>query len=147
VASATGMGLFGAGLWMLATVSSTTSYFTMALALLIMGVGNGLIFGPIITLAVSNVGEERSGMSSGLVNVARMVGATLGVAIPGSIFGAHVAGAGQDIGKFLTGMHKAFFIAGMDEVAGGVVALGFLGLAIKQAGKTADGQEQNRRAA
>jgi hypothetical protein len=81
-------------------------------SLVVIGVGNGLCFGPIMTVAVSNVGDERSGTSSGLVNVARMVGATLGVAIPGSTFGAHVIQASQDVTKFLAGMHRAFFIAG-----------------------------------
>ncbi len=71
-------------------------------------------------------------MSSGLVNVARMVGATLGVAIPGSIFGAHVVQASQDVTKFLAGMHRAFFIAGLDEIAGSLVAFCFLSQATKQ---------------
>jgi hypothetical protein len=126
------MALFGAGLWALALVSSNSSFLFMLPSLVIIGVGNGLIFGPIMTVAVSNVSDERSGMSSGLVNVARMVGATLGVAIPGSIFGAHVVQASQDVTKFLVGMHRAFFIAGLDEMAGALVAFCFLSHATKQ---------------
>jgi EmrB/QacA subfamily drug resistance transporter len=127
-----GMALFGAGLWALALVSSNSSFLFMLPSLVVIGVGNGLCFGPIMTVAVSNVGDERSGMSSGLVNVARMVGATMGVAIPGSIFGAHVIQASQDVTKFLAGMHRAFFIAGLDEIAGALVAFCFLSHAAKQ---------------
>jgi len=130
---AAGLGLFGGGLLALTLVSGQSSFAAMVPALVAIGLGNGLAFGAIMTVAVSNVDDSRSGMSSGLVNVARMVGATLGVAIPGSIFGAHVVQAGHDVTKFLVGMHRAFFLAGLDEVAGGLIALCFLGFAAKQA--------------
>ena len=65
-------------------------------------------------------------MSSGLVNVARMVGATLGVAILGSIFGAHLSQSAHDIPKFLGGMQTALAIGGGGEIAGAVTALTML---------------------
>jgi MFS transporter, DHA2 family, methylenomycin A resistance protein len=120
-----GMALFGVGLWALGLVIHL-GFSAIAPALVAIGLGNALVFGPIMTVAVSSVGDERSGMSSGLVNVARMVGATMAVAIPGSIFGAHVTSGIPDTAKFMAGMHKAFFIAGLDEVAGGVLAFSFL---------------------
>jgi MFS transporter, DHA2 family, methylenomycin A resistance protein len=141
---ATGLGLFGTGLLALTLVSGQSSFAAMVPALIAIGLGNGLAFGAIMTVAVSNVDDARSGMSSGLVNVARMVGATLGVAIPGSIFGTHVAQANHDVMQFLTGMHKAFFLAGLDEVAGGVFALSFLGFAAKQALDTRKERECGR---
>jgi EmrB/QacA subfamily drug resistance transporter len=128
-----GMVLFGASLWLLGAVAGKSAYIVVLPLLAAIGLGNGLIFGPIMTVAVSSVGNERSGMSSGLVNVARMVGATLGVAISGSIFGAHVVQAGHDAAKFVTGMHKAFFVAGVDELAGGLLALCLLGRVVGQA--------------
>lgn len=120
-----GMGLFGAGLWALALVSRF-GFGSMVPALVAIGLGNALIFGPIMTVAVSNVGNERSGMSSGLVNVARMAGATLAVAIPGSIFGSQIGQAAHDTARFVAGMHKAFWIAGADEVLGGILGFFFL---------------------
>jgi EmrB/QacA subfamily drug resistance transporter len=141
---AAGLGLFGAGLLALTLVSGQSSFAAMVPALVAIGLGNGLAFGAIMTVAVSNVDDSRSGMSSGLVNVARMVGATLGVAIPGSIFGAHVVRAGHDVTKFLVGMHRAFFLAGLDEVAGGLIALSFLGFAAKQALDTRKQREYGR---
>jgi predicted MFS family arabinose efflux permease len=141
---AAGLGLFGAGLLALTLVSGKSSFIAMMPALAAIGLGNGLAFGAIMTVAVSNVDDARSGMSSGLVNVARMVGATLGVAIPGSLFGAHVAQANHDVVQFLTGMHKAFFLSGLDEIAGGVFALSFLGFAVKQAVDTRKQREHGR---
>jgi len=127
-----GMAMFGAGLWALGLMSGHASFFAIALVLTVIGLGNGLIFGPIMTVAVSGVSNERSGMSSGLVNVARMVGATLGVAISGSIVGAHMAQASLPAAGFLAGMHKAFFVAGLDELAGGLLAFWLLCGAVKQ---------------
>jgi DHA2 family methylenomycin A resistance protein-like MFS transporter len=138
---ASGMGLFGAGILGLMLVSGNSSFLAMVPALVAIGLGNGLAFGAIMTVAVSNVVDQRSGMSSGLVNVARMVGATLGVAIPGSIFGAHVAQASHDVTRFLTGMHRAFFLAGLDGIAGGLIALSFLGFSAKQVLGTSERRE------
>ena len=42
-----------------------------------------LATGPVMTVAVSSIPHQRSGTSSGMVNVGRMVGATLGVAVSG----------------------------------------------------------------
>jgi EmrB/QacA subfamily drug resistance transporter len=134
-----GLGLFGVGLWGLALFSSTTSYVAMLPALITIGLGNALCFGPIMNVAVSNVGHERSGMSSGLVNVARMVGATLAVAIAGSIFKAQ-AQAGREAAGFLLGMRRAFFVAGLDEVLGGLIALVLLGSAARQILNRPEGQ-------
>ena len=66
--------------------------------------GLGWITGPILTVAVSSLPQQRSGMSSALVNVGRMVGATLGVATLGPFFGAHGCHAAANTGLFLYGM-------------------------------------------
>src|SRR5215468_3491553 len=58
-------------------------------ALLIIGAGLGLNTGPVNTVAVASVPPARSGTASGLVNTSRMVGATLGVAVLGSLFAVH----------------------------------------------------------
>ena len=57
------------------------------------GIGMGLNTGPVLALAVSAVESARAGTASAMVNTARMVGATLGVAVLGSVF-ATSGGAG-----------------------------------------------------
>ncbi len=120
---AIGMALTGVGIFELAYADSRSSYAFLTVGLLAIGVGLGLITGPIMNAAVSRVPREKSGMSSGLVNVGRMVGATLGVAILGSIFGAHLDQAAHNLPKFLSGMHKALVIGGGGEIVGAVVGL------------------------
>lgn len=123
---AIGMALTGIGIGALAFVQAHSGFLPIWLGLFAIGAGLGLITGPIMTVAVSRVARERSGMSSGLVNVARMVGATLGVAILGSIFGAHLDQTAHDVPEFLGGMQKALVIGAGGEIAGAGIALGLL---------------------
>ncbi len=123
VSITTGLALTGAGIFGLAFSDAQSSYPSLFLRLFAIGIGLGLITGPIMTVAVSRVPRERSGMSSGLVNVGRLMGATLGVAILGSIFGAHLDQTAHDIPKFLAGMQKALAVGGSGELAGAGISL------------------------
>ena len=58
------------------------------IGLLFTGVGMGLNTGPLLAVAVAAVDSPRAGTASALVNTARMVGATLGVAVLGAVFAA-----------------------------------------------------------
>ena len=119
----TGMALTGAGMLALAGLDAHSPYGMIALALFAVGIGLGLITGPIATAAVANAPVARSGMSSGLVNVGRMVGATLGVAILGLLFGVRSEAAVADVPQFLHGMRSAFLIGGLAQLAGALIAV------------------------
>lgn len=125
-AIATGMCMIGAGMFSLAPLTEASGYSRMLPGLFAVGAGLGFITGPILTVAVSSLPHERSGMSSALVNVGRMVGATLGVAILGSFFHAHAGHAAANPGPFLHGMRRALLAAGAAEVMGALIA--FTGL-------------------
>jgi MFS transporter, DHA2 family, methylenomycin A resistance protein len=118
-----GMCLTGGGLFMLAAVSQQSGYAIIAAALFAVGLGLGLITGPIATAAVANAPVARSGTSSGLVNVGRMVGATLGVAILGILFGAHIEETARDPARFLEALRAAFLIGGATQLCGALIAL------------------------
>lgn len=124
-AMALGMAAMGAGALGLAFAAADTPYALLALVLSVVGIGLGLNTAPVNSVAVANVPSERSGTASGLVNTARMVGATLGVAILGAVF-AHFAG--QDAGprEFMPGWRAALGIGGAAELAGALVALRFI---------------------
>jgi EmrB/QacA subfamily drug resistance transporter len=122
----TGMFLTGVGLFALASIGLQSSYWVIAAALFAIGIGLGLITGPIATVAVANAPAERSGMSSGLVNVGRMIGATLGVAILGVIFGPHIEEVAEDAPQFLAAMRVAFLTGGAAQLVGTAIALTYL---------------------
>ena len=121
-----GMALMGAGLLILAGLSGDTSLLTVEAALLVIGGGLGLNAGPVMAVAVASVPPARSGTASGLGNTARMIGATLGVAVLGAVFAVH---AGQDMGaadRIVEGLRAAFLVGSAGELTGALVALAFI---------------------
>jgi hypothetical protein len=72
-------------------------------------------------VAVANVPATRSGTASGLINTARMVGATLGVAALGAVFAMHVT---QVAGT--QGLARAYLGGGIGELIGAAVAFAFI---------------------
>ncbi len=91
-------------------------------ALLVIGIGLGLNTAPIQNVAVTSVPEDRAGTASGLVNTARMVGATIGVAILGLLLGAHPSEGQTAIG----GYRLAYLIGGAGELIGALIAFVFV---------------------
>ena len=116
-----GMGLMGLGLLMLALIPFNDSLVLIESGLLAMGCGLGLNVGPMNAVAVANVPEARSGTASGLINTARMIGATLGVAVLGAVFAMHVA---EGVGT--RGLATAYFVGGIGELIGAAVAFAFI---------------------
>jgi MFS family permease len=90
-----GMAMMGTGLFMLALIPLDDSIFLVEAAMLVIGCGLGLNTGPVNAAAVANVPAARSGTASGLVNTARMIGATLGVAVLGAVFAMFAGGVGE----------------------------------------------------
>ena len=84
-------------------------------ALLVMGVGAGLVFMPSVLLAMSGVDSSDSGLASGVANVAIQMGAAVGVAVLASISAADTTGLlsrGVSINAALTsGYHLGFGVA------------------------------------
>lgn len=118
-----GMAMMGTGLLMLALIPLNDSLLLIEAALLVIGCGLGLNTAPVNAVAVANAPSARSGTASGLVNTARMVGATLGVALLGAIF-AMFAGAGS--GHVAAGLPPAFIAGGIGELLGAAAAFAFI---------------------
>jgi EmrB/QacA subfamily drug resistance transporter len=123
-AMACGMAAMGVGELAFA-LSATESYWASAAAFCLTGVGLGLNTAPVNSVAVAAVPSERSGTASGLLNTARMVGATLGVAILGAVF-AHFAGQEASAEALLPGLRAALALGSVAELAGAFVALAFI---------------------
>ena len=76
---ATGMLLAAAGMGYLSQLTVTSSYPGDVLpALLVMGLGFGMIFAPAINTATFGVAREDSGVASALVNTMQQVGGSIG---------------------------------------------------------------------
>jgi MFS transporter, DHA2 family, methylenomycin A resistance protein len=122
---AAGMAAMGTGLVLLTGVSTTPNLALIESALLVIGVGLGLNTGPVNSVAVASVDPSRSGTASGLVNTTRMVGATLGVAVLGSIFAVHAAGSAAPE-AVIAGLRWAFLGGAIAELTGAGLAFAFI---------------------
>ena len=120
-----GMTLMGTGLFMLAMIPLIDSFALIATAFLVIGCGLGLNTAPVNAVAVANVATARSGTASGLVNTARMVGATLGVAVLGAVFAVFAGSAGAG-GHIVNGLVPAYISGGIVEMLGAIVAFAFI---------------------
>ncbi len=83
---AAGMMGIASGIALLALTSAGRPLGLAETGVFLTGIGMALNTGPVLALAVSAVASARAGTASAMVNTARMVGATLGVAVLGSVF-------------------------------------------------------------
>lgn len=121
-----GMACMGFGALTIAFISENTNFVVIALALFIVGIGLGLNTAPVNGVAVAAVPPARSGTASGLLNTARMVGATMGVAILGSVFAAYAGQQANVVSGFMPGLRAAMIAAGLAELLGAVIAVALI---------------------
>lgn len=97
-----GLGLSAAGIGMLALQTQLDASWTGLLpALVVLGIGMGVVFSPGGTIAMRDIDPEQSGAASGLLSLGRMVGSSIGLAAAGALLQAQLAAAGaagSDIG-------------------------------------------------
>jgi MFS transporter, DHA2 family, methylenomycin A resistance protein len=120
-----GMAMMGSGLFMLALIPWSDSLLLIEAALLVIGCGLGLNTAPVNAVAVGNAPAARSGTASGLVNTARMVGATLGVAVLGAVFAVFASGD-NGTAHMVAGLVPAYVGGGIVEMVGAAAAFIFI---------------------
>jgi EmrB/QacA subfamily drug resistance transporter len=84
-------------------------------AMVLIGVGGGLAFNPVLMAAMSDVDPAESGLASGIANTAFMMGGALGLAVLASVASArtrHLALTGHGALASLTGGYHVAFLAG-----------------------------------
>ena len=90
-------------------------------AMLLIAVGGGLGFLPLILIATGEATPQDSGLVSGLVSTSQMVGGAIGLAVLVSLAAARTGGA-TDPAALNDGYHVAFLAAAALTVAGLVLA-------------------------
>ncbi|MEO6032852.1 MAG: DHA2 family efflux MFS transporter permease subunit, partial [Burkholderiaceae bacterium] len=100
----------------------------------LLGVGAGIAFNPLLLAAMSDVGPDESGLASGVVNTAFMMGGALGLAVLASLAAARTEGrlaAGFDaLAALNAGYQLAFFVGALCAAAAAL-----LGLALRRSGR------------
>jgi EmrB/QacA subfamily drug resistance transporter len=123
-----GLGLMAVGLLLLTQAGVHTGYFpTVFLAFLLMGLGAGTSFMPLLRISMVDVPMADAGLASGIVNVSMQISAALGLAALGTIATDRtkaLASAGHDAASALTGgFHLALGIGAACTIAGALLAL------------------------
>lgn len=119
VATAGGTALIGLGLLTLALTTTARPMWLAQAGLVAAGVGMGANTGPLMGVAVAAVRAARSGTASSLINVARMVGATLGVAVLATLYAWLDGGA--------VGLRTAMLAGGLVQLMGAAAAWTMIG--------------------
>jgi MFS transporter, DHA2 family, methylenomycin A resistance protein len=121
-----GMAGMGAGLLLLSTIGPHTGLAHVEVAFLIIGIGLGLNTGPVLSVAVTVAPKAYSGTASSVINTARMVGATLGVALLGGLFAMHAGNDPSTAEAIVAGVRPAMLGGAIAEGLG--AALAFLAI-------------------
>ena len=94
--------------------------------MILLGLGGGIVFNPMLLAAMGDAGTSDAGLASGLVNTSFMMGGALGLAIlaslaasrTSSLLGSHHSGATALLG----GYHVAFIVGAAFALLAAAVA-------------------------
>jgi EmrB/QacA subfamily drug resistance transporter len=125
-----GLVLMAAGLLLFAAAPVHAAYVTYLLpSMLLLGVGAGLSFPSLMTVAMSGARPSEAGLASGLVNTSMQVGGALGLAVLATLSSTRVkdvvASGGSTDAAIASGLHLALVIG-----AGLVIAAIVVGVAV-----------------
>jgi EmrB/QacA subfamily drug resistance transporter len=120
-----GLVLMTAGLLLFATAPVHADYVSRLLpVMLLLGVGAGLSFPSMMTIAMSGAEPHEAGLASGLVNTSMQVGGALGLAVLATLSASRakdlLASGASSADAISSGLHLALFI-GAGLVTGAVV--------------------------
>jgi EmrB/QacA subfamily drug resistance transporter len=123
-----GLTIMIAGLLLLSRAGAGDAYFpTVFCAFLLMGLGAGMAFAPLLQMAMADVPAEDAGVASALVNVSLYISGALGLAVLGAVATDHtrslVAQGSTPDHALVSGFQLAFLIAAGCVAAGLAIAL------------------------
>jgi hypothetical protein len=110
---------------MYATTGPNASLWLLEIALALTGAGLAFNTGPAVGLAMAAVAVHRAGLTSGVVNLARLVGITVGVAALGTVLAAIGGGAMSGV-AFSDGVRAAVLLGGLIEFIGAAVTFRYV---------------------
>jgi Major Facilitator Superfamily len=136
---ATGLGLAASGLLLFALAPVDGTFVVDVLpAMILLGLGAGMAFNPVLLAAMSDVEPSEAGLASGFVNTSFMMGGALGLAVLASLAASRsdtLLAAGESEAAALTGgYHVAFFVGALFAVAAAAIG----GLLLRQGAYAAD---------
>jgi MFS family permease len=91
---------------------ASVTILALAPALVLMGVGMGMVMAPFFDIVLAGVSPEESGSASGTLTAVQQIGGALGIAVLGTVFFGHVEGAGPPtIDRFTSAVQACVWVA------------------------------------
>jgi len=121
-----GLTLLTGSLLLFATLDAHSSFWNILPGLVLGGLGMGITMAPTTTAAMSAVPVDKAGVGSAVINSARQVGGSLGIAIMGTVIAAEVSVSALDPRyplQFVDGWHRALYVGAAILAAGALVAV------------------------
>ncbi len=122
-----GMIVITGSLLIFASLGENATFWNLLPAMLLGGIGMSGAMAPTTAAAMHSVRPDKAGVGSAVLNSARQVGGSLGIAIMGAIVAASAAPGQADPADFLHGFHHALVTAAVLTVLGALVAAFTLG--------------------
>jgi EmrB/QacA subfamily drug resistance transporter len=123
---AAGLAAIAAGLVLLATAGVHASYFPGLFgAFLLIGIGAGASFLPLLTMGMADAPPQDAGLASGIINVSVQLFGAIGLAALGAIATDHtktLTAAGNALPSALTGGYHLAYIVAASCVGLGILA-------------------------
>ncbi len=116
-----GMILVAGQLILFSRLGIDSTFWNLLPALMIGGVGMALTMTPSAAAATRSVPVDKAGVGSAVLNCARQIGGTMGIAVMGAIM-ASQAGGVRSVDAFMDGFQTALLVAAGIAIAGAVVA-------------------------
>ena len=99
-------------------------------AMILLGIGAGTAFNPVLLAAMGDVAPEESGLASGVVNTAFMMGGALGLAVLASLAAARThslrASGHTALSALVGGYHVAFLVGALFAAAAASIGAALL---------------------
>ncbi len=120
-----------AGLLLLSSAGVHASYFPLLfLAFLLLGLGAGASFLPLLTIGMSEAPPRDAGLASGIINVSVQLFGAIGLAVLGTVATTHAKALSADghglLSALTGGYHLAYLVAACLVSVGVLAALLFL---------------------
>ncbi len=128
---ATGLLLAAAGLALFVRAPVDGNFVVDVLpSMVLLGIGAGMAFNPVLLAAMSDVAPEEAGLASGVVNTAFMMGGALGLAVLASLAASRTdslrAGGHGQLASLTGGYHVAFLVGAVFALAAAAVGAALL---------------------
>lgn len=126
-----GLGLAALGLLSFAFAPVGGTYLAHVLpGMVLLGIGGGIAFNPVLLAAMNDVPEHQAGLASGLVNTAFMMGGAVGLAILASAAASTttqlLASGTNTLAALNAGYHTAFLLGALCAASAAIIGVVFL---------------------